>query len=125
MPSTKVYENKAVYVFAPLKETVIAPGHMLVIPKKHYDDLYEIKASELAAIMRTIKVIAERLRKRMGADGLNILHASGKSGQQSIGHFHIHLIPRFKNDGLDTWPKTGYREKEYPQRYLRMSEELR
>lgn len=117
LPSTKIYENENVLAFAPLKEHVIAKGHMLVIPKKHYVDIYDIPKEELHHIIDAVKIISQKLKEKYNAEGINILHASGKVAQQSCFHFHIHLIPRYKNDGLDTWPETGYKEGNFPEVY--------
>ena len=121
LPSNKIYENENVLSFAPLKEGIIARGHMLVIPKKHYADIYDIPKQELHQIVDAIKTISQKLKVKYNADGINILHASGKVAQQSSFHFHIHLIPRYKDDGLDTWPKTGYKEGNFPDVYKEIS----
>src|SRR3989338_8074327 len=110
LPSNKIYENENVLAFAPLKEHIIAKGHMLVIPKQHYVNFYDIPKEELHHIVDAIKTISQKLKAKYNAEGINILHASGKVAQQSCFHFHIHLIPRYKGDGLDTWPETGYKE---------------
>jgi len=68
-------------------------------------------------IVDTIKTISQKLKEKFNAEGINILHASGKVAQQSCFHFHFHLIPRYKDDGLDTWPKTGYKEGNFPKVY--------
>lgn len=54
--------------------------------------------------MKTVKILAEHYKSKIGADGINLLHASGTSAQQSIPHFHVHLLPRFENDGVNAWP---------------------
>lgn len=117
LPTNLVYEDKDVFVFSPLKEHVIAKGHMLVIPKQHYADIYDIPKIKLATLMSVIKKIAAALKKKYGAEGINILHASGTVAQQSCFHFHIHLIPRYEGDGLNTWPDTGYKETNFPDVY--------
>ncbi|MCL6642365.1 MAG: HIT domain-containing protein [Candidatus Bipolaricaulota bacterium] len=117
LPSHKIYENENVLAFAPLQEHIIARGHMLIIPKTHYADIYDIPNAELHRLMGAIKIISQKLKEQYHADGVNILHASGKVAQQSILHFHIHLIPRYHNDGLDLWPNTGYREGNFPDVY--------
>ena len=117
LPSNKIYENENVLAFAPLKESIVAKGHMLVIPKKHYVDIYDIPKEELHHIIDAVKTISQKLKEKYNAEGINILHASGKVAQQSCFHFHIHLIPRYKDDGLDTWPKTGYKERNFPEAY--------
>jgi histidine triad (HIT) family protein len=115
--SFKIYETKKVLAFAPLKNTIISKGHMLVIPKEHYSDIYDIPKEELHHIINSVKTISKKLKEKFNAEGVNILHASGKIAQQSCFHFHIHLIPRYKNDGLNTWPKTGYKEDNFPDVY--------
>ncbi len=124
LPSTKIYENEYVFVFAPLKDTILSKGHMLVVPKKHYENFYDIDEKYLCEIMKCIQFIGKQLKEKFKANGLNILHASGKSGQQSVFHFHIHLVPRYENDGLDTWPNTGYKEDNYPDIYQKIKEVL-
>lgn len=119
--SNIIYENENVLVFAPLPEDIIAKGHMLIIPKNHYVDFYDIPKKELHHIVDTLKIISQKLKEKYGADGINILHASGKVAQQSCFHFHIHLIPRYKNDGLDTWPNTGYKESNFPEVYQKIA----
>jgi len=111
-PAKIIYETKNVLCLLPAEMEV--SGHTLVIPKKHYADLYEIPPVLLAEIIRVAQKLARSYRRKIKATGMNLVHASGRDAQQSIGHFHLHLLPRFKNDGLDTWPKlpriTGNRE---------------
>jgi histidine triad (HIT) family protein len=109
-PCHKIYEDESMLAFAPLQETIIGKGHMLIMPKRHYADIYELPTEEMDKIMRAIKYVATRLREKFNANGVNLLHASGKAAQQSCFHFHMHLIPRYQGDNLDTWPKTGYVE---------------
>jgi histidine triad (HIT) family protein len=117
LPSNKIYETENVLVFAPLKNDIIAKGHLLVIPKKHYADIYDITKKDLHCTIDVIKTISQKLKEKLNAEGINLFHASGKVAQQSCFHFHIHLIPRYKNDGLDVWPKTGYKENNFPEVY--------
>jgi histidine triad (HIT) family protein len=117
LPPHKVYENEKVLAFAPLKDTIISKGHMIIMPKKHYSNIYDIPKDELYHIIDTVKIISQKLKEKYNADGINILHASGKVAQQSCFHFHIHLIPRYEDDGLDTWPETGYKESNFPEVY--------
>jgi len=108
IPSKKIYENEKVLAFLDINP--ISRGHLLIIPKKHFENIYEIKDSYLKEIINIAKIIAESLKKSLNATGVNILHASGKDAQQSVFHFHIHLVPRYKNDGLNVWPKSDYKE---------------
>lgn len=108
VPSRKIYENKKVIAF--LDVNPISKGHTLVIPKKHFENIFEINESDLKEIISASKRISLLLKDKLNAKGINILHASGKEAQQSVFHFHIHIIPRYQNDKLDTWPKSNYKE---------------
>lgn len=103
LPADIVYEDRNSLVIIPKK--MEAKGHLLVIPKKHYENIFDIKKKHLEKLIVVSKKMALLLRNKLGATGVNILHASGKDAQQSVNHFHLHLIPRYKNDGLDTWMK--------------------
>ena len=111
LPSRKVYENRHILAFLTIEP--ISRGHLLIIPKKHFENIYDISESDLKEIIVAAKKIAGALKTSLGATGINILHASGKDAQQSVFHFHIHIVPRYEDDGLDTWPKTNYKEKDF------------
>ena len=98
-----VYQDDLVSCFLPKEIEVY--GHLLIVPNQHYETIFEIPDKELAHIMTVAKRISLSLKKSIHVTGVNILHASGKSAQQSVSHFHIHIFPRFDNDGIDTWPK--------------------
>lgn len=57
--------------------------------------------------MAVSKELSQKYQMEFDATGINILHASGKDAQQSVFHFHIHIVPRYPNDGLDLWIKAG------------------
>ena len=103
VPAIIVYEDKDVICFLPNKIEVY--GHTLIVPKKHYVDLYDIPEEILCKLNTVAKKLTLAYKKKINATGVNLMHASGKDGQQSVFHFHFHLLPRFKNDGLNTWPK--------------------
>lgn len=102
-PARIIYENENVICFLP--KTIQVYGHTLVVPKKHYQDLYDITEDILCKLIKTVQFLTKEYKTKIGATGMNVLHASGKDGQQSVFHFHFHLLPRFKDDGLDTWPQ--------------------
>jgi len=97
-----IYQNNDVICFLPLKPQVY--GHTIFAPKQHYQDIYEIPDPVLSSVMNTIKFFAMHYKEHLGAQGINLLHASGVVAQQSIFHFHIHMMPRFEQDNLDLWP---------------------
>jgi len=101
-PAKVVFENENVICFMPMDVEVY--GHTLVVPKRHYEDLYDVPADMLSELIKVSQKLTLEYRSLIGATGMNIMHASGKDGQQSVFHFHFHLLPRFKNDGINTWP---------------------
>lgn len=102
-PALVVYETDDVLCFLPNKIEVY--GHTLIIPKKHFADLYDIPEEILSELAKVSKKLALAYKEKIGATGANLMHASGKDGEQSVFHFHFHLLPRFKDDGLKTWPR--------------------
>ena len=85
-------------------------GHTLIVPKFHCADIYDAPMEALAAVAECGKELAAAYRAKIGATGVNLLHASGKDGEQSVFHFHTHLLPRFPDDGLSTWPRLPEKE---------------
>jgi len=102
IPSWIVYENEKVICFLPQKLEVY--GHTLIVPKQHYTDLYDIPEDILCELIKVSKKITIAYKEKINATGMNLIHASGVDGQQSVFHFHVHLLPRFKDDKLNTWP---------------------
>ena len=84
-------------------------GHLLVIPRRHARDLLEIDADDLSATIAGAQKMARRVKERLGADGVNLLNSCGEAAWQTVFHFHIHVIPRYKDDPLRLpWePKPG------------------
>jgi histidine triad (HIT) family protein len=81
----------------------IAPatrGHALVIPRAHAVDLLSVGARDLQAVALASQRLAERMSERLGADGVNLLNACGTAAWQTVFHFHVHVIPRYKDDPL-------------------------
>ena len=101
-PSRIIYENDEIICFLPGKIEVY--GHTIIAPKHHWADLYDIPENILCELAKASKKITVAYRDRINATGMNLLHASGVDSQQSVFHFHIHLLPRFKDDKLNTWP---------------------
>lgn len=76
-----------------------APGHVFVIPKKHYENLLSVPEEEISGIFLAVKKVGEKLKEKLSADALSIGINNGRVSGQEIDHLHIHLIPRFKGDG--------------------------
>ena len=75
-------------------------GHALVIPRAHSQDIHEIGAEDLAAVIALAQIVAGRARDQLGAEGVNLLNSAGRAAWQTVFHFHIHVIPRYSGDPL-------------------------
>ena len=108
----RVYEDAETLAFMDLAKDV--DSHVLVIPKKHCKNILDCDAETLSAVMNTVKKVSLHLTEKCGYDGVNLLNASDESAGQSMPHFHIHIIPRRKNDGIDAWPAFEGAKEEIP-----------
>ena len=93
-----VFENDQLLAFRDINPQ--APIHFLIIPKKHFSDIFEIEEDYLNRIILVAKKIAKKMKDSFGADGVNLYQASGACAEQSVFHFHLHVIPRREDDGL-------------------------
>lgn len=105
IPSDIVYEDDKTLAFLDINP--INPGHTLVIPKKHSENLYDITSADMTACMETAQKIANSLVK-IGAQGINIGQNNGSPAGQVIFHTHFHIIPRYEKDGHTHWKGKGY-----------------
>ena len=103
VPCMKVYEDEHTLVFMDIAGDV--DGHMVAIPKNHIENILDCDTESLNRLMRAVKKVSNHCVENCGFDGVNLLNASDTSAGQSVPHFHIHIIPRKKNDGIDAWPK--------------------
>lgn len=97
IPSYKLYEDDFVLCFLDINPE--SNGHTLIIPKKHYKDLEEIDSDVLAHIMITSKKMKKLLESKLNIDGMKLIQNNGDI--QEIKHYHLHLIPYYKNNKLD------------------------
>ncbi|HEY5621126.1 MAG TPA: HIT family protein [Pontiella sp.] len=97
IPATVIHEDDEVMVFMDIGP--IIKGHALVIPRKHYDPVGETPDALVAKLHITAKKIAAAQMNALGADGVNIMQNNGTAAGQEVPHFHIHVIPRFNEDG--------------------------
>lgn len=88
-------------------------GHVLVVPRRHATDLYDITPDDLSATIRAAQRVAFKLRDRLGADGINLVNACRPAAWQTVFHFHLHVVPRYGNDRLiPPWtPRPGDHER--------------
>lgn len=99
IPSKIVYEDDLVIAILDLSQATY--GHTLVMPKKHYANIYEIDDDTLAHLIKVVKELAIKLKNKLHADGINILNNNDEAAGQTVMHYHIHILPRYKNDDLN------------------------
>jgi len=97
-PASIVYENELVVAFMDINQP--NPYKTLVIPRQHRETIYELDDELAAALFQTTVKIARAVRTVSGCDGLNIIQSNGRAGQQDVFHFHLHILPRFPDDGI-------------------------
>ena len=97
IPSYKLYEDDNVLAF--LDITQGTKGHTLIIPKTHVKNVYELTEEQASNIFKVVPKLSNALKKAFSPIGLNIVNNNDKP-LQSVFHFHIHLIPRYENDGM-------------------------
>ena len=98
IPSFKVFEDDATLAFMDINPA--NEGHALVIPKEHAVDLYAVSDEVLTRTAVTAKKVAAAVARTLNPDGLNLVQCNGAAAAQSVMHFHVHVLPRSKNDGL-------------------------
>jgi histidine triad (HIT) family protein len=109
IPSVRIYEDDDTLAFMDINP--LNAGHCLVVTRNHAATLWESEEADLQAAIVTARRVALALRQAVKPDGLNVLQANGAAAFQSVPHFHLHLIPRWNNDGkgFDWTPVPGDR----------------
>lgn len=97
IPSKTLYEDEKFRVILDLGPAT--KGHSLILPKDHAANLYELPEETAAEAMKLAKSMALLLREKLQCDGLNLVQNNGETAGQTVSHFHLHLIPRYKGDG--------------------------
>ena len=105
IPSATLYEDDDFRVI--LDVGPATKGHSLILPKAHYANLFEMPEELLAKAAKLAKNMSTKLKDVLGCAGLNIIQNNGEAAGQTVFHFHIHLIPRYENDGLGVAWKPG------------------
>jgi len=100
----KVYENEAVFAF--LDVNPVNEYHTLVIPKNHYENIFDIPEDELKEVMAVIKKLVTLFNSKLGIRNVQIINSSGSEAQQDVFHIHFHIVPRKLNDNQDIEWKT-------------------
>ena len=97
IPSATVYEDETFRAILDLSPA--AKGHTLILPKAHAANLFELPDETAAKALMLAKKLGAVLKEGLHADGLNVVQNNGEAAGQTVHHFHLHLIPRYENDG--------------------------
>ena len=110
IPAEKIYEDGTTLAFLDINP--VNRGHTLVIPKEHFPNIYTIPRDYYERLMGVVHKLAPQIKTLVSADGVNIgMNNDGAAGQV-IFHAHIHIIPRFSNDGHKHWHGEAYKQGE-------------
>ena len=112
IPSKTVYEDDDFRVILDLGPA--SKGHALILPKDHYNDLYELTDDLTGKAFILAKKISILLKKKLNCEGLNLVQNNGRTAGQTVFHFHIHIIPRYNDDQQ----KIGWKPQEVTQEEL-------
>ena len=98
IPCFKLYEDAATLAFMDINP--VNDGHALIIPKAHYADVFAVSGDALAATAAMAKKVAAAVQAALEPAGMNLLQCNGEAANQSVMHFHMHVIPRRIGDDL-------------------------
>jgi histidine triad (HIT) family protein len=109
-PAFKVFEDDSTLAFLDINP--ISPGHTLVIPREHHTNMFDIPEQLLTRVGEAARRIALSYRQSLGMNDANFLHSAGRAARQDVFHFHLHIIPRYPDDGLHLGyrPRSGSRD---------------
>lgn len=105
IPSKTIYEDDKFRVILDLGPAT--KGHALILPKNHYANLYELPEDTAGDVMKLAKKMATVMTEKLGCQGFNLMQNNGETAGQTVFHFHMHLIPRYENDGQEINWKPG------------------
>jgi len=105
IPSKTIYEDELFRVILDLGPAT--KGHALILPKDHADNLFKLPDDTAGKVLVLAKKLATQMKEKLGCDGLNLVQNNGEEAGQTVKHFHMHMIPRYKNDGQRIGWKPG------------------
>ena len=104
IPAALVHEDAQTLAFMDIGQ--VNPGHVLVVSRRHAATLLDLTPEEAAAAMRTAHRVAQAVKTAFDPPGLTLLQANGHEGDQTVFHFHLHVVPRHAGDGIAlSWPR--------------------
>ena len=110
IPSNKIYEDENGFAFLDIGP--VNPGHTLIIPKKHYENIQDMPPEELGKLIVVVQRVGRAVMKGTEVDGYNLNLSNGAVAGQEVPHLHFHIIPRYIGDGHKFWKQESYGEGE-------------
>ena len=105
IPSVTVYENHDFRVIMDINPA--SRGHMLILPKEHYKDIFDLDAETAGKLFTLASEVAKAMKRVLGCEGMNIVQNNGAIAGQTVFHFHLHLIPRYEGDHVQVGWEPG------------------
>lgn len=122
-PTNTVYEDETFRVIMDLGPA--SPGHMLILPKAHYANLYELPEEIAAEAMKLAKKLAIAAKEALKADGVNVVQNNEEAAGQTVMHYHLHVIPRYVGVGeVPLWTPGEATEEERAEQAAKIAEKL-
>ena len=116
IPSATIYEDADFRVILDIEPA--SKGHALILPKEHYANLYELPEELAAKVLVVAKKVVSAMTEVLGCDGYNVLQNNGEVAGQTVFHYHMHLIPRYKEDQVNIKWKPGALKEEWKDEIL-------
>ena len=116
IPSATIYEDADFRVILDIEPA--SKGHALILPKEHYANLYELPEELASKVLVVAKKVVTAMTEVLGCDGYNVLQNNGEVAGQTVFHFHMHLIPRYKDDQVNIKWKQGTLKEEWKEEIL-------
>ena len=98
IPSYTIYEDKDTKAFLDISQ--VSRGHTLVIPKKHYENIFETPKNVLKKVIEVSQKVSLLLKQTLGAEGINLVNSNNRAAQQDVFHYHMHVIPRYSGSNF-------------------------
>ncbi len=98
LPSIRIHDDE--HVIAIMDINPATRGHALVMPRAHADDIRDVSDDDLGRCSRVVRQLAGRALEGLGADGVTVMQSNGAAAWQTVFHYHVHVIPRYRGDPL-------------------------
>lgn len=98
IPSKKIFEDESAIAFLDINPA--NRGHCLVVPKKHFENIYDIDDKTLEKVIIIAKNLSKLIKEKLACNGINLVQNNERHAGQIVNHFHVHIIPRYENDNV-------------------------